>query len=55
MWASGSSHSRRCAPRIYEWEISFEPEVIRDLERLGATLAARRELTDRLWEDSTGA
>ena len=41
--------------QIFEWEIGLEPEVIRDLERLGATLGARRELTQNLWEDTADA
>lgn len=41
--------------QIYEWEISLEPDVIRDLEGLGTALGARRELTDHLWEDAVGA
>ncbi|MFT3887737.1 MAG: MafI family immunity protein [Arachnia sp.] len=39
--------------QIYEWSIGLEPDVIRDLEGLGAILDARRELTDHLWEDAT--
>jgi hypothetical protein len=41
--------------QVYEWEISLEPAVIRDLEGLGTALGARRELTDHLWEDTAGA
>jgi hypothetical protein len=31
------------------------PELIQDLEALGAALGARREFTDHLWEDAAGA
>ena len=41
--------------QIYEWEIGLEHDVIRDLEGLGAALAARRELTEHLWEDAADA
>lgn len=41
--------------QIYEWGIGLEPDVIRDLEGLGAALGARQELTDHLWEDAADA
>ncbi|MCA0181415.1 MAG: MafI family immunity protein [Actinobacteria bacterium] len=41
--------------QIYEWEIGLEPDVIRDLEGLGAALGARKKLTDHLWEDAADA
>jgi hypothetical protein len=39
--------------QIYEWEIALEPEVIRDLESLGAALGVPPMLTEHLWEDAT--
>jgi hypothetical protein len=37
--------------QIYEWEIALPVPAIQDLEGLGSTLGAARDLTDRLWED----
>ncbi len=41
--------------QVYEWEISLPAEIVRDLEDLGSTLGARKELAEHLWEDAAGA
>ena len=39
--------------QVYEWEISVPADVVRDLDDLGATIGARKEFTEHLWEDVT--